>query len=52
MNAIIYSPEATLFAVASTGEARIYKFDGSKRVATCSGHQGGIFAVAFYILGI
>jgi WD40 repeat protein len=30
------------------GEARIYKFDESAKLATLGGHRGGIFAVAFH----
>lgn len=47
VNAIAYSASGKYFAAASTGEARIYLADGSKRVSICQGHTGGVFAVAF-----
>ncbi|HET6250207.1 MAG TPA: c-type cytochrome domain-containing protein [Tepidisphaeraceae bacterium] len=47
VNAIIYSPDGKLLAAASTGEVRVYTSDGNRRLCTCSGHQGGVFAIAF-----
>ena len=46
-NAIVYSADGKYFAVASTGEARVYLAEGFKRICMCQGNRGGVYAVAF-----
>jgi WD40 repeat protein len=47
VHAIAWNTTGTQIAVASEGEARIYDAKTGSRVATLSGHEGGIFAIAF-----
>jgi WD40 repeat protein len=46
-NAIVYSADGKYFAVASTGEARVYLAEGFKRLSMCQGNRGGVYAIAF-----
>jgi len=46
VNAIEYSADGKLVAVASLNEIRIFSADG-KRLVICSGHHGAVYAVAF-----
>jgi len=46
VNAIEYSADGKMVAVASTGEVRILSDTGQRR-AVCAGHRGAIYAVAF-----
>ncbi|HZK82491.1 MAG TPA: hypothetical protein VFC46_15520, partial [Humisphaera sp.] len=46
VNAIEYSADGKLVAVASTGEVRIFSDTGQRR-AICAKHQGAVYAVAF-----
>jgi WD40 repeat protein/mono/diheme cytochrome c family protein len=45
--AVAYSPDGTMVAAGSEREARVHDAKTGSRLATLSGHEGGIFAVAF-----
>jgi mono/diheme cytochrome c family protein len=47
VNALAFSPDGALLAVAGTGEARIYSPKDGRRVSTLSGSPGPVFAIAF-----
>ena len=46
VNAIEYSADGALLAIASTGEVRVYKADGSRKT-TCHDLPGCTYAVSF-----
>src|SRR5438445_10568834 len=47
VHGIAWNAAGTQIAVASEGEARVYDVKTGSRVATLSGHEGGIFGIAF-----
>jgi WD40 repeat protein len=47
VHAVAFSPDGSLVAVGSVGEARVYDAKDGKRVATLPGHGGAIFSIAF-----
>jgi WD40 repeat protein len=47
VNALAFSPNGSLLAIASTGEVRLYKTKDYNRAATLADHDGPIFCVAF-----
>jgi WD40 repeat protein/mono/diheme cytochrome c family protein len=45
-NAIVFSPDGQRFAVAGTGEVKVFSRDGN-RIANLGGHDGPVYGIAF-----
>jgi WD40 repeat protein len=48
VHAVAFSPDGTLLAAGGSGtEVRVYRTQTGERVATCGGHNGAVFTLAF-----